>query len=371
MFYEVHIMNKIFKEFHLGGEQGLFTIKTPKKKFNANTLSFGGKYPYVIRSNSNNGIRGYITQDEKYLNDGNTISFGQDTATIFYQKDPYFTGDKIKILTLKEGQLNKNIGLYFITVMRKSFSNFSWGSSSFDEDVLSEVMISLPVDDNGNIDFKYMEERISELEEERISELTAYLAVSGLENYILTEQEQDAINKFNNNQLEWNTFNVKDLFGESTRGKRLKSLDRIAGDLPFVTAGEENEGISAYIGNNVHVFSENTSTIDMFGSAKYRNYKYGADDHVAVVHTENIPKYAAMFITTALHKAAHTGQFDYSRNFYAKDADALMISLPAKNSKPDYDYMELFMKATQKNVIKDLIEWKDKIINETRQVVRG
>lgn len=24
----------------------------------------------------------------------------------------------------------------------------------------------------------------------------------------------------------------------------------------------------------------------MFGSAKYRNYRYGADDHVAVVHTE-------------------------------------------------------------------------------------
>ena len=28
----------------------------------------------------------------------------------------------------------------------------------------------------------------------------------------------------------------------------------------------------------------------MFGSAKYRNYEYGADDHVAIVHTEQLPK---------------------------------------------------------------------------------
>ena len=45
------------------------------------------------------------------------------------------------------------------------------------------------------------------------------------------------------------------------------------------------------------------------------------------------------------------------------------ISLSSKNSKPDYDYMALFMKATQKNAIKDLIEWKDIIINETRKIV--
>ena len=45
------------------------------------------------------------------------------------------------------------------------------------------------------------------------------------------------------------------------------------------------------------------------------------------------------------------------------------ISLSSKNSKPDYDYMALFMQATQKNAIKDLIEWKDIIINETRKIV--
>ena len=48
-----------------------------------------------------------------------------------------------------------------------------------------------------------------------------------------------------------------ELFGKSTRGKRLKSADRIEGTLPFVTAGEADEGVSAFIGNDVEVFRKN------------------------------------------------------------------------------------------------------------------
>lgn len=131
--------------------------------------------------------------------------------------------------------------------------------------------------------------------------------------------------------------------------------------MPFVTAGETNEGISAYIGNEVDIFQENTTTIDMFGSAKYRNYKYGADDHVAVVHTEKLQKFTSIFITSAINKSSNNGQFDYSRNFYAKDADELNISLPTKESgEIDFDFMEIFISAVQKLIIKDLVFFVNK-----------
>lgn len=81
----------------------------------------------------------------------------------------------------------------------------------------------------------------------------------------------------------------------------------------------------------------------MFGSAKYRNYTYGGDDHVAVVHTEELPKFASIFITRAIHKSSYTGEFNYGRNFYAKDADELNISLPTKNNKIDIEFMESFI----------------------------
>lgn len=160
------------------------------------------------------------------------------------------------------------------------------------------------------------------------------------------------------------------LFGKATRGKRLKSLDRVDGDLPFVTAGETDTGISAYISNDVEVFQPNTITIDMFGSAKYRNYRYGADDHVAVVHTESVEKHAVIFITAAIHKVSYNSLWDYSNNFYAKDADALTIFLPVTaKGKPDYDYMTAFILVQQKLAIKNVVEWKDRELAAYNAVV--
>ena len=132
---------------------------------------------------------------------------------------------------------------------------------------------------------------------------------------------------------------------------------------------EAEEGVSAFIGNDVEVFEKNTTTIDMFGSAKYRNYRYGGDDHVAIVHTENVPMKAAIFVTSACHKAAHTGKFDYGHNFYAKDADALDIMLPSKDGKPDYQAMELLISAIQKLVIKDVVRYANRKIAGAKQVI--
>lgn len=352
-------------EFRLGD---LFDVLSYKQRFDANKVSLvkSGGYPYIVRQSSDNGQKGFIDEEEIFLNDGNTISFGQDTATMYYQEKPYFTGDKIKILKPKLERFCKDNAQFFLATMRRSFSNFAWGTSSFSVDVIQNQIVTLPITKDGEIDFNFMESFIRELEEERIRELQSYLSVTGLSDYTLSAEEQASLKAFD--ILEWQEFNVESLFGKSTRGKRLKSDDRIEGDLPFVTAGEADEGISAFISNEVEVFSKNTTTIDMFGSAKYRNYDYGADDHVAVVHTENLAKHAAIFVTTACHKSAHNGQFNYGHNFYAKDADNLYINLPVKDGNPDYAAMETFISAVQKLVIKDVVQYADKKIAATKEV---
>lgn len=152
--------------------QNIFRITTSAKKFNAKDLSFDGIYPYVARTEKDNGIRGYITEDKKYLNPENTISFGQDTATMFYQKNAYFTGDKIKIFSLKNKILNRSIALYLITRMKKSFSVFSWGSM-FNEEVLNKTEIYLPIN-NGQIDYSKMELIISAIQKLVIADVVKY-----------------------------------------------------------------------------------------------------------------------------------------------------------------------------------------------------
>ncbi len=75
----------------------------------------------------------------------------------------------------------------------------------------------------------------------------------------------------------------------------------------------------------------------------------------------------AIFVTTAIHKASHCGQFDYSRNFYAKDADALNILLPQANGDVDYAFMQTFISAIQKLVIKDVVAYSDRKMAATKQ----
>ena len=147
-------------------------------------------------------------------------------------------------------------------------------------------------------------------------------------------------------------------------------MDRIDGSLPFVTAGEINEGISAFVGNDITIYPKNTTTIDMFGSAKYRNYNYGADDHIAVVFTQNLSKHASIFLTTAINKSSNTDKFDYSRNFYPKDADRLIISLPTQNGLPDYEYMDCLVSTIEKIVITDVVAFTDKKIAATKEVIK-
>lgn len=138
----------------------LFSVNSSKKKFNANTIKFGGKFPYVARGSNNNGIRGYITENQEYLNDENTISFGQDTATVYFQDNKYFTGDKIKVLSYKNGTLTPELALFYISSIRKSFQSFSWGQSSFSESVIKNTQIELPIKDNKTIDYDLMNKYI-------------------------------------------------------------------------------------------------------------------------------------------------------------------------------------------------------------------
>ena len=160
-----------FNEFKIGT---LFEVNSYKKRFDANKVIISniGK-PYVVRTSLNNGIRGYIDEDEQYLNDGNTISFGQDTATMFYQEKPYFTGDKIKILKSKENKFNKQNAQFFITSMSKSFSSFTWGSSSFNVNIIENQQIQLPIKED-KPDYKTMETFISAIQKLVIKDVVLY-----------------------------------------------------------------------------------------------------------------------------------------------------------------------------------------------------
>ena len=78
-------------------------------------------FPYVVRTTQNNGIRGYVIEDEIYANEKNTLSFAQDTFSVFYQKEKYFTGNKVKILKAKFENNTERIMQYLTASFQKYY----------------------------------------------------------------------------------------------------------------------------------------------------------------------------------------------------------------------------------------------------------
>ena len=131
------------------------------------------------------------------------MSFAQDTFSVFYQEKPYFTGNKVKILTPKFEGFNKKLALFIVSIYQKALAHLTWGVGSTTESIQG-IKIKLPINKDGTIAFEFMEnyireleaERIRELEAERIRELEVYLQVTGLKNYTLNAKEKEALNAF-------------------------------------------------------------------------------------------------------------------------------------------------------------------------------
>ncbi len=358
-------------------------IQTNKLTYKADNLPkyATGEYtlPCLTSSFNNQGLNYYVPRDgATILKDVISIPSNSDVYRAYFQSREFTVLSDAYAIRWKSAETapSQNQYLFMVMCINKvtDLPIYSYKNKLGGWNVVKNKYIQLPTS-NGEINFAFMEnfiaelgaQRVAELEAQRVAELEAYLSVTGLKNTHLSLEEEQTLANFG--KLEWGKFNLKTLYGKSTRGKRLKSADRIPGSLPFVTAGEIDEGVSDFIGNEVHIFPKNTTTIDMFGSAKYRNYEYGGDDHVAIVHTEKLPIKAAIFVTTSIHKAAHNGQFDYSRNFYAKDADNLDIVLPIKNGQPDYGIMETIISAIHKLVMEEVISYTDIKVKITRKII--
>ena len=342
----------------------MFDIQTSKKRFDANKVAIleSEKYPYVVRTAMNNGIRGYIDEDEQFLNEGNTISFGQDTATMFYQEKPYFTGDKIKVVKAKNNLLSKRNAQFFLPVMTKAFSTFAWGSSSFKVSIIENTKISLPVK-NKEPYLDFMENFVSELE--------AYVSAAGLKDCTLTVAEEQALAKLKEGKKEFAPFSFDSVFNQIKQGRRLKKDDQISGSIPFVMAGVTNTGVVGYIANPVAQFPKNSITLDIFGNAFYRYYDYGAGDDTGACgqDEQDFSKETMLFLTAAMQKAV-SGKFSYGKKLRSSQSLKIKMQLPSLNGTPDYAFMQTLLSAVQKLVIRDVVEYADNKITATQTVIQ-
>ena len=326
--------------------------------------------PVLTAGIENQGLDNYAPRDNATILK-NVISIsanGANTGATFYQNKEFTVLQDAYAISFKGEYIpNDNQYLFLTSAITKSiYGSFAWTDKAGWEKVKKEF-IQLPTK-NGKIDFEFMNAYISELEEERISELSAYLTVSGLDSYELSSEEKDALEIYND--MVFDEYKFKDIFNNIKQGRRLKKDDQIIGNIPFVMSGRTNTGVVGYISNPIALFSKNSITIDIFGNSFYRNYDFGAGDDTGIYWNSEVqyPKETMLYFTTAMEKALF-GKYSYGKKLRSSQSFNFKMQLPTKNNEIDFTYMELLISAVKKLVIKDVVLYADNKINATKKVI--
>ena len=328
---------------------------------------------YVVSSGLQNcGIIGKSDVDARIFNK-NTITVDM-FGNVFFRDFEYkmVTHARVFSLNYLEKELNVREGLYLSSLLFFFSKLFSY-SNMASWNKIKNLVIKMPITDKGDIHYSYMQERIRELEEERIRELTAYLKVSGLEDYKLTEEEQEAIDKINNKKVKFEKFTINELF-EIATGRDFIIGNTEKGDIPLISHTNENNGLVAKIKkvSNRRIFDAN-KTIALadrgvfYATTQDKNFHIGTRVKALTFKDGDKSEEERLFITSSINKLQVLFT-DYLTNATDKLPN-LQIELPIFNNKIDYDFMKTYIKAIEKLVIKNVVDWRDKQISATKQIV--
>ena len=287
----------------------------------------------------------------------------------FYRKKPWYAGQFVRKV-LPKFNVSENGVLFFTTLLNSLKKNLlNVLVRDVDKTFLNSV-IKVPITNDGEIDFEFIDSFVAELEAQRVAELEAYLQVTGLKDYELTEEEENALNNLTNKKIDWGKISYKDVFNNIQQGRRLKKDDQLIGNIPFVMAGITNTGVVGYISNPVASFPKNSITIDIFGNTFYRNYPFGAGDDTGVYWSSNTQytENQMLFFSTSMNKSIK-GLFSYGNKLRSSQSLNLIMNIPILNNNIDFDYMDTLISAIKKLVIKDVVKYADNKISATRKVI--
>lgn len=339
-----------------------------KESFNFNVH---GKYPYFTRTTNNNGILGYVDYlDEEHKIQGESIAVGMLGMRFFYMDRDFYAGQFTKTLFPTYSFLNKNNVQYFIALLNKQSGLYKSVLVRDFEKVFYDSKLLLPVK-GGKIDFDFIEFYMRELEQERICELEQYLRVTGLDTYTLTPREHEILTSHAGGVT--CLFRIGDLF-EVKKGTRLIKSHMRPGLINFIGSTACNNGITATISNTEHLHPGNSITVTYNGSvgeAFYQSDIFWASDDVNVLYAKkNINEYIALFIIPYLRKIGT--RYGYTFKWTKEKMQNDEIELPVTDSgEIDFEYMETYIRAIEKVVIRGVVEWKNKVIEATKSVVNA
>ena len=318
--------------------------------------SIDGHVPFLASTESNNGVTEYYsledikawdkvgnpddTLDNKIFN-GNCIAVtvNGSVCNAFYQNKDFTCSHDITVLYPKNHELTQLQAIFICAVIMKEKYRWSYGRKPHDVKKFGRSIIKLPINQQGNIDWNYMEQYVKTLKYKPITTTNCQHQASAL------------------NIGLWKPYKVSEIFTiRNGTGITKEEIECNPGDFIAVQSGEENNACIGKIDKNYCIrmgytyTDEPCLTVARSGSAGFVSYQpFGCvvgDSAKILSLKDNEHKNAFVFLFLKTILMANKYKYTYGRKVTEDKYLSEMIMLPAaEDNKPDYVFMENYIKS--------------------------
>lgn len=296
-----------------------------------------GNTPYVSSTSVNNGISHFVNNRNKTLSK-NVISVNRNGSVgyAFYHEYTALFSNDVRIVIPKYNSKYSN--LFLVTIISNQKEKYSWGYKLGLERLMAQKIL-LPIDNEGNPDWLFMENFMKEIEQAVKPEIH-------MNKYDITDQRDLE-------DVEWKEFKIHSIF-KIKRGKRLVKREQKSGSIPYISSTAENNGIDNLINPpskmELHSNCLTIANSGSVGTAFYHPYEFVASDHVTVLKNEKLNSYNSQFIISILNRLKDKYSFNREINNTRLKNEIIILPTDTKGN-PDWLFMEQYMKKLENELL--------------------
>lgn len=308
-----------------------------------------GKIRFIGSSAMNNGWTASVENNE-YLHPSNTLTvcYNGSIGETFYQDEPFWASDDVNVLYPKF-EMNKNIGMFIAPLIRSVGRRYAF-VDKWRLKVMEKDTIKLPVENDGNPNWEYMDSFMQKVMIESRARLS-FLRLARVDKTAL-------------DITEWQEFQIGKLF-TIVKPLVLHSREVVESEegLPYVVRTKFNNGIKCLVVQTENMKPSPAGVIT-FGSENatffYQEEEFVSGRDIYYIDTRNFSKLTCLFLTACLQPIAR--KYSYNYGLFPELLKQEKIKLPVDTSgAPDWQFMSTYMSILFK-------EKRDKI-SELREVI--
>ncbi len=362
------VSNQKYKPFNVGD---IFFITNGKGITRQEIKDHPGELAAIQSAATNNGIMGFI--DEDYCRERNysftlepclTVARTGSSGYVTFQEHGCCVGDSAKLLLLKGKKKTKNIYLYLRTILMANKYRYTFARKVTEENYLNDI-IELPINEDDEIDYEYMENYIMQINGD-VASIPDYFLQEGYEKacWYLDTIDQDDFEKEYAGKIcddeivldtdKWIEFHLYDIFEIHVGNKFDRSkMSMGAPTVNFVGRSSENNGVTAFVDEieGTEPYKEGNLTValggEYLGSCFIQDYPFYTSQNVNVlIPKEDIDIFTKMFIAHLVRYESANNYKAFARELNAHIKTDFVIKLPATVfGKPDYEFMSKYIKS--------------------------